>query len=80
MLAVTFGMILIPASVLVVWFAAPPIKVLITSVVEGWGTAIGLSGTALIIANSMPVIIPLFCVGIIIAGLIGIVKGGGRSV
>lgn len=80
MLAITLGMVLVPASILVVWFGMPPIKTLMTDLVSGWGATVGLSGIALAIANAMPIIVPIACIGMMIAGFLGLIKGRSSSV
>jgi len=72
LLAVTISMILVPISILVVLFALPTIRTLMVEVTAGWGAAAGLGGIALVIAEAMPIIVPLACVAMIAAGIIGL--------
>lgn len=75
MMALCWGMILVPASFLIIWFMTPIFKDIMVSVVETWGAVVGLSGFALLIADMMPIIVPLMCFAGIIAGIIGLTKG-----
>lgn len=69
------AMVLAPAAVLVLWYAMPPIKILMIDVVSSWGATVGLSGFALLLANAMPLIVPIVCIGAIIAGFIAAARG-----
>ena len=69
------GLVAVPACLLIIWFLSPLFKDIMVNTVEGWGAAVGLSGFALMIANIMPVLVPLMCFGAIITGLIGLARG-----
>lgn len=72
---VFLGLVLVPPCILIIWFATPMFKDIMISTVTGWGAEVGLEGFALLIANMMPVIVPVMCFAGIIAGLIGMAKG-----
>lgn len=74
---IVLALILAPAAVLVMWFVMPIFKTMMVSIVESWGVAIGLSGFALVLAQSMPLIVPVACVSAIIAGFIFAARSSG---
>lgn len=73
---VFLALILAPAAVLLIWFGLPSIKELMIDVVSSWGASVGLEGFTLVLANAMPIMVPAACIAIIIAGIIGMVRGG----
>lgn len=75
LLALIIGMILAPVAILVILFVLPTVRTLMVGIVEGWGVAAGLGGLASNIAEAMPIIVLLICIAMIIAGVIGLVKG-----
>jgi len=74
MIAACIVLVSIPACLLIIWFMSPLFKDIMESVVEGWGAAVGLSGFALALADAMPFIVPAFCFGAILLGIIGLAR------
>jgi len=72
---VFLGLLLLPASVLLMWYALPIFKTVMVDWTINMGAFVGLDGPALFIANAMPVIVPVMCSAGIIACFIGIAKG-----
>jgi len=75
---VFLGLVLLPAAMLTLWYGMPPVKAVMESTMSTWGAAVGLSGFALVIADLMPVIVPVVCFAGMIAGIIGLAKGRGN--
>ena len=74
-MAAFVGLIAAGVVLLITWIASPVFKDVIVSVTESWGVAVGLDGLALVIANIMPILLPAACFGVIIVGLVGLVRG-----
>lgn len=72
---VLVGLVLIPVAVLIVWIAMPPLRTLMADVTANWGASVGLEGLALVIAQALPIIVPVVCILGLVLGLVFTVRG-----